>query len=91
MLHGAIVRSGAAVAVEALVHANSVVPQGFFTPPNTAAIGDPVELYGPDDKEALAEAIRSVGFAKSAFGVETRWEDRVARYRGSHGDQIKGV
>ena len=44
-------------------------------------LGDPVELYSPDDKEALAEAIRSVGFAKGAFGVETRWEDRVARYR----------
>jgi carbonic anhydrase/acetyltransferase-like protein (isoleucine patch superfamily) len=81
VLHGATVRSGAAVAVGALVHANSVVPQGFFIPPNTVAIGDPVELYGPDDKEALAEAIRSVGFAKSAFGVEARWEDRVARYR----------
>jgi carbonic anhydrase/acetyltransferase-like protein (isoleucine patch superfamily) len=81
ILHGATVRSGAVVAVGALVHARAVVPSGFFVPPNTVAIGDPVELYGADDKEALAEAIRSLGFVKSAFGLEPNWEDRTATYR----------
>jgi carbonic anhydrase/acetyltransferase-like protein (isoleucine patch superfamily) len=81
VLHGAVIHSGAVVAVGALVHANSVVPGGFFVPPNTVAIGDPIKIYSPDEKEALAGAIKSIGFAKIAFGIEAAWEDRISRYR----------
>lgn len=81
VLHGAVIHSGAVVAVGALVHANSVVPGGFFVPPNTVAIGDPIKIYSPDEKEALAEAIKSIGFVKIAFGIEAAWEDRISRYR----------
>jgi carbonic anhydrase/acetyltransferase-like protein (isoleucine patch superfamily) len=81
VLHGAVVGSGAVVAVGALVHANTVVPGGLFVPPNAVAVGDPVRVFGPPDADALAEAIRSAGFARSAFNVQAAWEDRVARYR----------
>ncbi len=81
VLHGAVIHSGAVVAVGALVHANSVVPGGFFVPPNTVAIGDPIKIYSSDEKEALAEAIKSIGFVKIAFGIEAAWEDRISRYR----------
>jgi carbonic anhydrase/acetyltransferase-like protein (isoleucine patch superfamily) len=83
VLQGATVQSGAVVAVGALVHANTVIPGEFFVPPNTIAIGDPVKLYSPDEKEALAHAIQSIGFAKTAFGVEAQWEDRLLRYKQS--------
>jgi carbonic anhydrase/acetyltransferase-like protein (isoleucine patch superfamily) len=83
VLQGATIHSGGVVAVGALVHAGTVVPGGFFVPPNAIAIGDPVRLYSPDEKEALAEAIKSIGFAKIAFGVEAQWEDRLSRYRQS--------
>lgn len=83
ILHGARVHSGAAIAVGALVHAKTVVPAGFFVPPNAIAIGDPIRLYSPDEKKALADAIKSVGFAKIAFGAQARWEDRLSRYRES--------
>jgi carbonic anhydrase/acetyltransferase-like protein (isoleucine patch superfamily) len=81
VLQGATVHAGAVVAVGAVVHAMTVVPSGFFVPPNTIAIGDPLTLYSPADKEALAAAIKSIGFARTAFGIATAWEDRVARYR----------
>ena len=80
VLQGASVGSGAVVAVGALVHANSVVPTEFFVPPNTIAVGDPLEVYAPGDEE-LPEAVRRAGFARTAFGVRTAWEDRVTRYR----------
>jgi carbonic anhydrase/acetyltransferase-like protein (isoleucine patch superfamily) len=83
VLQGATICSGAAVAVGAFVHAKTVVPAGFFVPPNIVAIGDPVRLYGPDEKEALASAIKSIGFARIAFGAEAEWEDRLSRYRQS--------
>jgi carbonic anhydrase/acetyltransferase-like protein (isoleucine patch superfamily) len=98
VLQGATVRAGAAVAVGALVHARAVVPSGSFVPPNVVAVGDPLELYGPDEKEALAAAIKSVGFAKVAFGTDAPWEDRLARYEqatevrsrefGKHADDV---
>jgi carbonic anhydrase/acetyltransferase-like protein (isoleucine patch superfamily) len=83
VLQGATVRSGAVVAVGAFVHANTVVPGKFFIPPNTIAVGDPIELYSPDQGEALTNAIKSIGFAKVAFGVGAQWEDRIARYKQS--------
>ena len=97
VLQGARLGAGVVVAVGALVHANAEVPGGFFVPPNTVALGDPLEVLAPGD-ERLPEAIRSVGFAGAAFGVQTAWEDRVSRYReiaevraeefGSHSDDV---
>ena len=49
-------------------------------PPNAIAVGDPLEVYAPGD-EGLPEAVRRAGFARTAFGVRTAWEDRVTRYR----------
>jgi carbonic anhydrase/acetyltransferase-like protein (isoleucine patch superfamily) len=97
VLQGARLGAGAVVAVGALVHANAEVPSGFFVPPNTVALGEPLEVYAPGD-EGLPEAIRSVQFARAAFGVQTAWEDRVLRYReatevrseefGSHSEDV---
>jgi carbonic anhydrase/acetyltransferase-like protein (isoleucine patch superfamily) len=80
VLQGAVVRAGAAVAVGAFVHAGTVVPAGAFIPPNAVAVGDPADVFGPDQREELAEAIKNLGFARIAFGVEAGWEDRLTRY-----------
>jgi carbonic anhydrase/acetyltransferase-like protein (isoleucine patch superfamily) len=80
VLQGATVESGAVVAVGALVHANTKVPSEFFVPPNTIAVGDPLQVYAPGDEE-LPKAIRSANFARTAFGVRTAWEDRIQSYR----------
>jgi hypothetical protein len=69
------------VAVRATVHANTVLPNDFFSPPNTVAIGDPVVIYTPDQKDAMTKAIRSLGFAKVAFNVDIQEKFRVEIYR----------
>ena len=81
VLQGAVIQSGAAIAVGAFVHANTIIPPEVFIPPNNIAIGDPMKLYSPDDKEGLAEAIRSVEFAKTAFNIDAKWENRRERYK----------
>lgn len=68
------------MAVGALVHARTVLPDEFFVPPHTTAIGDPVTIYTPDQVGEVAAAIRDLGFASAAFGVQARWEDRISRY-----------
>ena len=80
VLHAARIGAGGSIAVGALVHGGTVVPDEFFVPPNMIAVGDPVRVLAPDDPKALGEAVRSTGFARLAFGVEAAWEDRIARY-----------
>lgn len=75
------VGAGACVAVGALVHARTVVPDEFFVSPHNTAVGDPVKVFAPDRVDELAEAIAAVGFADAAFGVRTQWTDRINRYR----------
>jgi carbonic anhydrase/acetyltransferase-like protein (isoleucine patch superfamily) len=70
VLQGATIHKGAVVAVGALVHANATIPEEFFVPPNAIAIGDPVRIFSPDEKEILVDAIRSIGFSKVAFNVD---------------------
>ncbi|MFX1312292.1 MAG: gamma carbonic anhydrase family protein [Promethearchaeota archaeon] len=81
VLQGAIIQSGAAVAVGAFIHANTVIPSNSFIPPNNIAIGDPIRIYSPKEKEELAKAIKSIEFAKTAFNINASWENRVERYR----------
>jgi carbonic anhydrase/acetyltransferase-like protein (isoleucine patch superfamily) len=98
VLQTARVGAGGSIAVGALVHGGAVVPDEFFLPPNMVAVGDPVRVFPPQDPEAMAAAVRSTGFAQLAFGVETAWEDRIARYEqvaevrsrefAAHGDDV---
>ena len=78
VLQGATIHKGAIIAVGAFVHANADIPSEFFVPPNTIAIGDPVRIFSPDEKEALVDAIRSIGFTKIAFDVEPQVHDRLS-------------
>ena len=78
VLQGATIHKGAIIAVGAFVHAKAVIPSEFFVPPNTIAIGDPVRIFSPDEKETLVDAIRSIGFTKIAFDVESHVHDRIS-------------
>jgi carbonic anhydrase/acetyltransferase-like protein (isoleucine patch superfamily) len=77
VLQEAALGAGAVVAIGAAVHARTTLPEEFFVPPNTIAIGG--RVYAPGDP-ALPEAVRGVGFAGVAFGVDADWEDRINRY-----------
>lgn len=83
VLHGAHVGSGTSVAVGALVHANSVIPRKYFVPPQALAAGDPVRIVPPSRPDEMAAAVQQADFARTAFGVDARWEDRIRRYEQS--------
>ncbi|WAL67429.1 acyltransferase [Amycolatopsis cynarae] len=80
VLQGARLGPGACVAVGALVHAGTEVPDEFFVPPHTTAIGSPLRVLAPDQREEVREAISANGFTAKAFGVTTAWTERVSRY-----------
>jgi carbonic anhydrase/acetyltransferase-like protein (isoleucine patch superfamily) len=81
VLHLARLGAGSCAAVGSLVHARTVLPDGYFVPPHSTAVGDPVRVLSADRSEELADAIRDTAFADAAFGVRTEWMDRVTRYR----------
>jgi len=81
VLQGAQIGSGSVAAVGALIHANSVVPRDFFVPPFTIAVGNPVRIYGPHEKEEAAKAILAVGFAKTAFNIDAAGKSRAEIYK----------
>ena len=82
VLQTARLGAGAVVAVGGFVHARTVVPDEFFVPPHTLAIGDPPRVLAPGDPQA-PDAIRGIGFAAVAFGVDAEWSDRITRYERS--------
>lgn len=51
----------------------------YFVPPHTVALDAPVRLLAPGDP-GLAEAVKRVGFAQVAFGVDAERTDRISRY-----------
>lgn len=79
VLQRARLGAGSVVAVGALVHARTVLPDEYFVPPSTVALGTPVRLLAPGDPD-LAEAVGRVRFAQVAFGVAVEWTDRITRY-----------
>jgi carbonic anhydrase/acetyltransferase-like protein (isoleucine patch superfamily) len=79
VLQTARVGAGAVIAVGGFVHAGTVVPDEFFVPPHTMALGDPPRVLTAGSEDA-PEAIRAVNFAGVAFGVDAEWTDRISRY-----------
>jgi carbonic anhydrase/acetyltransferase-like protein (isoleucine patch superfamily) len=80
VVQGAHIGAEAIVAVGAFVHAGTVLPDGFLLAPNMIAIGDPVTVYAPDDP-TLPEAIRKIGFARYAFGLDSPQRREIAEVR----------
>jgi len=81
VLQGAKICSGAVITVGALIHANTLIPKDFFVPPNMIAIGDPVQLFSPDQKQEIGKAIVSIGFANVAFNIEVSGKSRAEIYK----------
>lgn len=77
ILQAAKICSGSVIAVGALVHAGSVIPKDLFIPPYSIAIGDPVRIFSPYDKEEIGKAIMSIGFADIAFNIDSSGKRRA--------------
>lgn len=81
ILQGAKISAGSVVTVGALVHANALIPKDFFVPPYAIAVGDPVQLFSPDQEDEIGKAIRSVGFAKVAFNIDAAGKSKAEIYK----------
>jgi carbonic anhydrase/acetyltransferase-like protein (isoleucine patch superfamily) len=81
ILQGAKISSGSVVTVGALIHASTMIPEDFFVPPNMIAVGDPVQLFSPDQREETGKAITAIGFANVAFNIDASGKSRAEIYK----------
>jgi carbonic anhydrase/acetyltransferase-like protein (isoleucine patch superfamily) len=81
VLQGSKICSGSLIAVGALIHANTRIPKDSLIPPYIIAIGDPVQLFSPDQIEKVGEAIMSLGFANIAFNIDVTGKTRDEIYK----------
>jgi carbonic anhydrase/acetyltransferase-like protein (isoleucine patch superfamily) len=77
LLQGARVSSGSVITVGALVHVNTVIKKDSFVPPYTTAVGDPVQFFSPDEKKDMEDAIKAIGFARTAFDIDMTGKTRA--------------
>ena len=78
---GATVGHGAEVRINAVVHVNSSLAAGVTVPIGWIAVGDPAELFPPDQHDELWPVQRSMDFPRTVFGLsrEEATMEKVAR------------
>lgn len=88
---GARIGHGSEVRINSVVHVNTQVPDGTTIPISWIAVGDPAELFPPDDHEELWAIQRTLDFPRTVFGMErheatmervsARYAERFGRHR----------
>jgi carbonic anhydrase/acetyltransferase-like protein (isoleucine patch superfamily) len=78
---GATVGHGAEVRINGVVHVNSSLGAGVTVPIGWIAVGDPAELFPPDQHDELWPVQRSLDFPRTVFGLsrEEATMEKVAR------------
>lgn len=66
---GCVVGAGSEVRIHGVVHVNTVLPPGTTVPIGWVAVGDPAELYPPDQHERIWATQRSLDFPGTVYGV----------------------
>jgi gamma-carbonic anhydrase len=78
---GATVGHGAEVRINGVVHVNSSLAAGVTVPIGWIAVGDPAELFPPDQHDELWPVQRRMDFPRTVFGLsrEEATMEKVAR------------
>jgi len=69
VFHLAVVRKGAEVRVNAVVHLKTVVPEGVTIPIGWIAVGDPARILAPDQHDAIWATQKPLDFPATAYGL----------------------
>jgi gamma-carbonic anhydrase len=77
---GARLGARSILAIEAIVHVNSVVPPDTHVPIGWIAGGDPAQYFSPDNHHERWEVQQKLNFPETMFGLErpTDAESRAA-------------
>jgi carbonic anhydrase/acetyltransferase-like protein (isoleucine patch superfamily) len=71
VFNGCRLDDGVLVAVGAIVHVSTYLPEGSRVPMQHIAVGDPVQIFPPDRAPDAHRAVERLGFTKSVFDHDT--------------------
>ncbi len=70
IFHGALLKKGAEVRINGIVHLKTVVPENETVPINWIAIGNPMKLYPPDKHDEIWKIQEPLNFPEFVYGIK---------------------
>lgn len=69
IFHGAIIGAGAEIRIQAVVHLKSKLPANTVVPIHWVAVGNPAQLFSPDQHAAIWKVQKELGFDEAVYGL----------------------
>lgn len=82
IFHAAQVGKGAEVRINAVVHLRTRLPPGATVPIGWVAVGDPAQLFPPDQHDAIWAVQKPLNFPQTVYGIAREDADMVKITRG---------
>jgi carbonic anhydrase/acetyltransferase-like protein (isoleucine patch superfamily) len=70
IFHGAILRSGCEVSINAIVHLRTELPSDSSVPINWIAVGNPVKILPPENHDEIWAIQKPLNFPLTVYGIE---------------------
>ena len=70
IFHGAVLEQGTEVRIHGVVHVGSVLTKDKVVPIHWVAVGNPAQLFPPDQHEAIWEQQQKMHFNRTVYGIE---------------------
>lgn len=70
IFHGALLKMGVEVRVNAVVHLKTLIPENAMVPINWIAVGNPAKFYPPHQHEQIWEIQEPLNFPELVYGIE---------------------
>jgi len=88
VFNGAHVGNQCEIRVNAIVMRRAVLPEGTVVPIGWVAVGDPVQLFSPDQSEEIALAQPELDFPGHVFGVDRDTPDLMVQLTERYGQSL---
>ncbi|UCG26984.1 MAG: gamma carbonic anhydrase family protein [Bacteroidales bacterium] len=70
VFHGALIKKGAEVRVNGVVHLKTTVPENRIIPINWIAVGNPMKMFPPEKHSEIWEIQKSLNFPELVYGLK---------------------
>jgi len=77
IFHGAHVGKGAIIRVDGIVHLKTRLEPGAVVPIKWIALGDPAQLFPPEQHEELSVVLRALNFSMTVYGLDPATPERM--------------
>lgn len=88
VFNGSIIGARCEIRVNAIVTRRAVLPEGAVVPIGWVAAGDPVQLFSPDQADAIAAAQPDLDFPGHVFGVDRDTPDLMVQLTERYGSSL---